>query len=687
MVTAVVLALTGISGYARAEFTERDEFALRVASALDEPSVRAVLAERAVDGLTPVVAIDALAVRPLLIAGVEALARTEAFHRVVFEVARRRHGALVDGDGGFVFDLAARGGVLLDAVRSISPRTADAIPRGVQVPILTLRPHRFEIIVVDWISRLSGWWWPLVIASALMLAACMALAGGARAAIERLGLAVGAGGLVVAAAVAGFGSFAVAHAADAANFHSDGERQAIAALWSVLFGDLRTAALLVALGGAIVAGLASGVTVAGHLAVLRASGLRLRRSPLPSLELARAARITAFGLALVLAPSTTLRVVAILAGGLLALAGIARIAARMIPGGSRGGQEPRATAALGGGVVASLALAAGAVALVLPAPGVGGAQPPRAPAGACNGAVALCDRRLDDVMLAATHNSYAASDQPGWFFANQRRGIARQLDDGIRGLLIDVHYGIPDPDNGRIRTDLTYEGSSRNKVVQQLGPEALRAADRLAGRVGAAVPAGTRGVYLCHTLCELGAEPLGAELSVLRRWLDEHPREVVVVFVEPYVPVEEIERAFRRERLLSAAAELRRDRPLPTLDDLIRAGTPLVVLAEEDGGSRPWYLPGFSFVQDTPLGAQRASQLRCDRARGDADSPLLLVNHWIDSFPPSISRNRTIAGTFLRRHLDRCERERGLLPNLVAVDFYERTNVVAIAKRFNARSR
>ena len=32
--------------------------------------------------------------------------------------------------------------------------------------------------------------------------------------------------------------------------------------------------------------------------------------------------------------------------------------------------------------------------------------------------------------------------EPGWFLPNQRYGIIRQLDDGIRGLLIDTHYGI-----------------------------------------------------------------------------------------------------------------------------------------------------------------------------------------------------------------------------------------------------
>ena len=74
-------------------------------------------------------------------------------------------------------------------------------------------------------------------------------------------------------------------------------------------------------------------------------------------------------------------------------------------------------------------------------------------------------RRLDQVVFPATHNSYAASDQPGWRFAPQRYGIGRQLDDGIRGLLIDVHFGVRDPATGVVRTDLRAEGSDRNKVA------------------------------------------------------------------------------------------------------------------------------------------------------------------------------------------------------------------------------
>src|SRR4051812_23807591 len=206
-----------------------------------------------------------------------------------------------------------------------------------------------------------------------------------------------------------------------------------------------------------------------------------------------------------------------------------------------------------------------------------GGSPPRR----CNGAAALCDRRLDQVVFAATHNSYAASDQPGWRFAPQGHGIARQLDDGIRALLLDVHYGVTDPATGTVRTDLRAEDSDRNKVAQQLSPAALRVADRIAGRIGAGTLRGEPKPYLCHTLCELGAEPLGQELAVIRRFLRGHPGQVVLLVVEDYVPPATIARAFKDAGLEGSVATLDRRRPLPTLGALVANGRRLVVFAED----------------------------------------------------------------------------------------------------------
>lgn len=311
-----------------------------------------------------------------------------------------------------------------------------------------------------------------------------------------------------------------------------------------------------------------------------------------------------------------------------------------------------------------------------------------AAAQSCDGAAALCGRRLDEVVFPGTHNSFAASAEPGWHFANQRYGISRQLDDGIRALLLDVHYGVYDPATGRVRTDLRAEGSDRNKVAAQVPALALRIADRVAGRVGVGTLHGTPEPYLCHTLCELGAEPLNRELEAIGDFLERHPDQMVIAIVEDYVPPATIERAFEQTGLTRYVATLDRRAPMPTLGELIARGQRLVVFAEEKGGSPPWYMPAFSFVQDTPLGATRPDRLSCARYRGEADSPLLLINYWIPPFPPSATLNATIGrAPFLRGRIGRCLKERGFKGAIVAVDFYQRTSVVSVAKELNSRDR
>jgi hypothetical protein len=312
-------------------------------------------------------------------------------------------------------------------------------------------------------------------------------------------------------------------------------------------------------------------------------------------------------------------------------------------------------------------------------------QVTRSAASSCNGAAALCAKRLDEVLFAATHNSYAASSEPGWYFANQRYAIARQLDDGIRALLIDVHFGVRDASRDIVRTDLRAEGSDRNKVAQVVPARALRLADRLAGRVGLGALSGTPKPYLCHTLCELGAEPLDQELAVIRRFLDAHRNQVLLVIVEDYVPPAVIEQSFQKAGLLRYVATLDRHEPLPTLGELIGSDRRLVVFAEKDGGTPDWYMPAFSFIQDTPLGARRPSAFSCERARGEQSSPLLLINHWLETFPPLPILEAPIGrATALRRRITQCERERATQGAIVAVDFYEQTALVKVAAQINA---
>ncbi len=58
----------------------------------------------------------------------------------------------------------------------------------------------------------------------------------------------------------------------------------------------------------------------------------------------------------------------------------------------------------------------------------------------CNGQKILCDRPFDQVVLPAAHNAMSSASLD-WVFANQSIAMPDQLTYGIRGFLIDTHYG------------------------------------------------------------------------------------------------------------------------------------------------------------------------------------------------------------------------------------------------------
>jgi Short repeat of unknown function (DUF308) len=689
VLSAVLLATAAVAGYARYELRDAGEFSARVTSSLDDADVRDLVADTVVDGISNSAAPDVIAVRPVVVSALSSVAGTDPFRRVFARAIRDQHRSLFYGRARVALDLDYAGTLLRETLRGVSPRIASAIPRGTEPRLIALGPDDVRVRIARALENLAGWWWPLLVAGALLAVGCAALAGGMRAALAHLGASIAAAGLTVALLV----SLAGAAVVDQVAGHGDARsRGAAEALWSALFGDLRRAALYAALAGVVVCG-ATLRFPAGAL-VRRLAGAA--RADTPVAHVVRGVMLIALGVAALAEPGLALRAVTLLAGLLLVLLGTAELRSRIVrepaseqePAGAPGRGAATGSPLLIGAIVAGVVVVAALAAMaVLPAPKV--ASPLAAastPTGGCNGSTVLCDRRLDEVVFPSTHNSFAASSQPGWLFANQRFGIERQLRDGIRGFLIDIHYGQPDPQSGLVRTDLEAEGMSHNKVAQQLSPQALRTAERLAGRAGLGGGSGTPRPFLCHTLCELGSEPLDQELTVVREFLDAHPGEVVVLFLESYVPVEETERALERTGLLSEAAEIERDQPLPTLGQLVADRTRLVVLTERDGGSRPWYLDGFSFAQDTPLSATKASELSCRRWRGTPDSPLLLLNHWTVTFPPSPSRNERIGNSVLRRQIADCERERSMRANLVAVDFYERTGVLRIAHQLNERT-
>jgi hypothetical protein len=298
---------------------------------------------------------------------------------------------------------------------------------------------------------------------------------------------------------------------------------------------------------------------------------------------------------------------------------------------------------------------------------------------ACNGDVQLCDRRLDQVVFAATHNSQAASSE-SFLLGNQRDGIAAQLEAGIRGFLIDVYFGLAV--DGNVFTDrapVTVE--QRRQLVADHGEAAVEAAEAAAVRTGEID--GERGLYLCHAFCEIGATPFVDELVRVRQFLEAHPGEVIMLIIQDEGPLPaDIVSALQASGLDEFVYTGRLDAELPTLQEMIDSGGRVVVAAENRSGGVECYHDAFELVQDTPFSYDSLEAFDCERNRGRPDSPLLLVNHWLSPVSPTSAESANGADA-LRSRIDRCIADRGLVPNLIAVDFAELGDVVAVVDQLN----
>jgi hypothetical protein len=405
------------------------------------------------------------------------------------------------------------------------------------------------------------------------------------------------------------------------------------------------------------------------------------------LRMARGIGLAAIGAMVLLEVHPVLAIVTVALGVLLALLGLAEVIAVGAPSGRPAGsrsprprRRPRRRTVIAAGAVL---LGGGVIALATLADTGAPAPLKKTEITACNGLAELCDRRLDQVVLAGTHNSMSAADRPGWLFANQARPIPRQLNDGVRLMLLDPHYGIVDRE-GRVRTDLEAEGTTRNRVASRLGGDAVRAAERLAGRLDLVPATGKRRLYLCHTLCELGAERMSSTLREIRGWLERHRAEILVIVLESSVEPAEVEQEFADAQLEPYLATLPRDRALPTLRQMVVSGRRLVVLDENDGGDASWYQPGFLFAQDTSISAFTSSPSACDPNRGTPESPLLIMNHWVDRFPPPPTAAQAVnRRSVLSRRIRACRERLGRVPNAIAVDFYDRGDVIAVVRELN----
>jgi len=261
------------------------------------------------------------------------------------------------------------------------------------------------------------------------------------------------------------------------------------------------------------------------------------------------------------------------------------------------------------------------------------------PANGCNGAVSLCQRRYDQVAYATTHNAMSSADE-GWWLANQRRSIARQLVDGVRGLMLDTHYDSDD-----------------------------------------------HTVWLCHGPCWLGRTRLDKELAVIARFLDDHPHEIITLILEAKVSAADTGVAFAASGVLRHVYEHPAGQPWPTLGQMIAKGQRLVVFTDHGGGAFPWYHAQWQHCLENPFAAWTERSFDCSVNRGKVGNALSVLNHFVSDPLPDrrvaalVNRSRG-----LLQHARRCEREWQHVVNFVTVDHYDQGDVFDVVAQLNAGS-
>ncbi len=282
----------------------------------------------------------------------------------------------------------------------------------------------------------------------------------------------------------------------------------------------------------------------------------------------------------------------------------------------------------------------------------------------CNGHAELCERRIDEVVFAGSHNAMSSNDL-GWDLAMQDGDMVTQLEHGVRALLIDALYW---------DATGTVEGGDDPAAAAVI--EAALSDD---------VP--KPGTWLCHGFCALGATDLTAGLAGVNSWLDANPREVLLIIVQDEIDPEDLEAAFADSGLLAKVHihDPAGDGPWPTLGELIEADERILVWAENGGAPGAWIQNGYADTfTETPFTFALRSDFSCAPNRGGEDNPLFLINHWLTTGIPVREAAEAINGrdALLDRVLT-CEAERGQQPTILAVDFVETGDLIDVVDELN----
>ncbi len=662
-------------------------FSNRVADSLTQPAVARVVAREIADQIVELYR-DVTPYRPVLLGAVEYVVSSAPFRSVARRASKEAHETLISQTGRDLTLSVPDLGLIVKNALSMYPAIANKVPERIQVAITvmehsTLADHIVALLRIGQRMRVRAF---VIFAGGLVLGTCGLLLTRRR---HRYLLRFGIGLAITAFFVAGaayFGGYAVALLA-----RTPTGADLVRGLWPVFVGPLAIRMLVLGgIGIVLIAAVTSLLEKIDLEVFARAVWGRVaKRDPHAGWGIVRGLLLIAAGIAVSFHPTLSMVALAAVIGGVLFFIGIQEVfttAVRFTP------RVEHAIAVLEKKEHTSVppAVVVGALVILIAGPGIlwltyhGDETVAASPSiDACNGYPELCDRRLNQVAFATTHNSMSAADIPDWMFPNQERGIREQLEDGVRGFLVDVHYGAPVGD--RVKTLIENEENARQKYEEALGKEGVEAAMRIRERL-IGEKEGERDVYMCHGFCELGETRFVTALEEMRDFLIVNPNEVLIIVIQDEgVTPADVAACFAKSGLEEFVYKGSVKPPWPTLREMIGRDERMLVFAENNAEGVPWYHPVFEVFQETPYRFKDPSEFSNAPNRGGKSGSLLLMNHWIETAPAPLPSNAEIVNAydFLLKRARACKRERGMIPNLVAVDFYRTGELLHVVRTLN----
>jgi hypothetical protein len=680
----LLIFLGGLLAFGDRTLFDSRVFADRAAESLADPRV----ASYAADHITDAVILadrDLTMVRPVIHATAEMVVQSGPFRAIARRGFRHGHQLLLTEAGRDVLLSVSDVGVVLRSTLATRPELADRIPDQVDAVVSPLKSDRLVEISsrlvrigrsVSVYSQVIFWFGVALFLLAIVVAVDH------RQAVFRSGVALAALALLVLIVIR-YGGYAIT-----AMVEDKALGGALAGVWDTFTLGLRHRVLALGTIGILMTAASTAVFEHVHLDAIARMLRRLlwETTEKRSLRLLRIVVLLAMGSLAILEPRTLASGLVFLLGGLALFVGFRELFRLILPPPPETGLGEKEEAAGSGRIIRYALAGAVALSVVVSAGYVITSKSTISSAartvGASNGYPELVDRRLNEVVFPTSHNAMSSAKIDNWMFPNQERGVRAQLEYGIRGLLIDVYAGTRM--GGAVKTDLGGMGIAKEKYVPMLGEAGVEAAIRIRDRM-VGDKAGDRALYMCHGLCELGATPLVETLQEIREFLVMNPSEVIIIIIEDYVEPHEIERAFTESRLIDFVFRGEPRPPWPTLREMVLADERVLVLAENDSEGVEWYHPAFEVIQETPYHFAGPAEFSNEPNRGGTAGSLLLMNHWVSSAASSFPSDAEVVNAYdvLLARARACQQQRGMLPNLIAVDFHRTGDLLRVARTLN----